>query len=70
MQPVIEEFLSENPNFEYEKVDIDRNEEALKKYYELKPIMSVPTFFVVENEQLYNSKTGVMTKEELSSLFV
>ncbi len=70
MQPVIEEFKAENPAIEYVKVDIDKNPDLFEEYTKLQSVMSVPTFFVVENGQLYNSKTGAMTKQELSSLFV
>jgi thioredoxin 1 len=70
MQPVIEEFRDENPGIDYIKVDIDNNRDLFNEYIKLKPVMSVPTFFAVENNQLYNSKTGVMTKQELVSLFI
>jgi hypothetical protein len=70
MQPVIEEFRSENPAIEYVKVDIDKNLDLFEEYTHFQPVMSVPTFFAVENNQLYNSKTGVMTKQELRGLFI
>jgi len=70
MQPVIEEFTSENPSVEYVRVDIDSNRDLFEEYTQLQSVMSVPTFFAVENGQLYNSKTGAMTKQELAGLFV
>jgi thioredoxin 1 len=70
MQPVIEEFKNENPGIEYVKVDIDSNRDLFDDYTKLQSVMSVPTFFAVENGELYNSKTGVMTKQELAGLFV
>jgi len=70
MQPVIEEFKAENPAIEYVKVDIDKNSDLFEEYTQLQSVMSVPTFFVVENGQLYNSKTGAITKQELSGLFI
>lgn len=70
MQPVIEEFISENPEIKYVKVDIDKNSDLFEEYTQLQSVMSVPTFFAVENNKLYNSKTGVMTKQELNSLFI
>jgi len=70
MQPVIKEFTSENPAIEYIRIDIDNNRDLFEEYTQLQSVMSVPTFFAVENNQLYNSKTGVMTKQELRSLFI
>lgn len=70
MQPVIEEFNSENPDIEYVKIDIDKNANLFEEYTKLQSVMSVPTFFAVNDDKLSSSKVGVMTKQELEALFI
>jgi len=65
MEPVISEFLSEYPEIEYEKIDVDKNFDLVNDYQ----VKGVPTFITLDNEDVLNRHTGVATKEALKALF-
>jgi hypothetical protein len=47
------------------KINIDNDEEQFNKYSELHPVMGVPTFWVMEDDNLKKFQTGVMSKDML-----
>jgi thioredoxin 1 len=70
MQPIIEEFINENQDLDYIKIDVDKDSESFSEYTKTQSVMSVPTFFAFDNNQVVKSITGATTKEGLSELFV
>jgi thioredoxin 1 len=65
MKPVIASFLEENPNIEYEQIDVDNNPEITKSY----SILSVPTFVAFYNDERIGSIGGAVPKARLAALF-
>ena len=70
MLPVIEEFINENQDLDYIKIDVDNDKDMFAEYTKEQSIMSVPTFFAVEDGKIVNTQVGATTKEGLASLFV
>jgi hypothetical protein len=65
MQPVIDEVINGDIDVNYVKINIDNDEEQFNKYSELHPVMGVPTFWVMEDDNLKKFQTGVMSKDML-----
>jgi thioredoxin 1 len=67
MAPMIDEFVSENPDIEYVKFDIDLPEsvDAIEEY----GVRGVPTFVILEDEEIKSRHTGSATKDKFVSLF-
>lgn len=61
--PIVEKVASEN-NFKLAKVDVDENEELIKKF----KIMSVPTLIIFKNGQQINTVTGVVSENRILEL--
>lgn len=68
MQPVIDELVNENVDLNYIKINIEKDTELFDYYIKLKPVMSVPTFWAVEGDEIFKSHIGVASKETLLSL--
>lgn len=66
MAPVIEELMSEFPNVELEKVNIDNNMERVQKA----GIMSVPTFVVERDGKIIFQHSGAIEKDRLRQQLV
>lgn len=66
MQPVIDEVVVGNESINYVKINIEKDEDQFAKYSDLHPIMGVPTFWVMESDELKKFQTGVMSKEMLA----
>ncbi|CAB4242271.1 TrxA Thiol-disulfide isomerase and thioredoxins [uncultured Caudovirales phage] len=67
MAPMIDKFVSEHPDIEYVKYDIDLPEsgDAIEEF----GVRGVPTFVVLENEEIKNRHTGSATSDKFSALF-
>ena len=65
MQPIIDEVINGDIDVNYVKINIDNDEEQFNKYSELHPVMGVPTFWVMEDDNLKKFQTGVMSKDML-----
>jgi thioredoxin 1 len=70
MLPVIEEFINENQELDYIKIDIDNDKEMYEEYTKDHAVMSVPTFFAVQDGKVVKTQVGATTKDVLASLFV
>jgi thioredoxin 1 len=62
MEPIIEQFLVDNPDIKYTKVDVDVNGDIVAKNH----VQSVPTFIVPETGKNHR---GVATAAQLKELF-
>ena len=71
MQPAIEEFINDHQNLDYIRIDIDKDKEMFEEYTKDQTVMSVPTFFSVDNDnKIMNVKVGATTKDVLVNLFI
>lgn len=65
MEPIIKQFLDENPDIIYTKIDVDNNIDAVK----MNNIMSVPTFIIKNNSEEVNRYMGAASYNEVNSWF-
>jgi len=63
LAPIVEKVASDN-NFKLAKVDVDNNEELVKKY----KIMSVPTLLIFKDGEQINSISGVVSESKILEL--
>ena len=61
--PIVEKVVSDN-NFKLAKVDVDENEELIKKF----KIMSVPTLIIFKDGKQVNSVSGVVSESKILEL--
>jgi thioredoxin 1 len=67
MAPMIDKFVTEHPEIEYEKFDIDLPESMLA--IEEFEVRGVPTFVVLNGEEIKSRHTGSATPDKFASLF-
>lgn len=65
MEPIIKQFLDENPDIIYTKIDVDQNINITK----MNNILSVPTFIIKNNSEEINRYMGVASYNEVNSWF-
>jgi thioredoxin 1 len=65
MEPIIKLFLEENPDIQYQKIDVDNEFDLARKY----DVMSVPTFIGMINDEVSNKVTGAVPKAKIEALF-
>ena len=65
MKPVIELFLKENPDIEYEMIDVDSGFETAHAY----DIKSVPTFIGLLDGEIIKRETGAVPKAKIEALW-
>lgn len=65
LAPVLEEFLGENPDIDYIKIDVDDQGYIAQQ----NNVMSVPTLIIKENDVEVKRHKGVANKETLRGLF-
>ena len=63
LAPIVEKVAVEN-NFKLAKVDVDDNEELIKKF----GIMSVPTLVIFKDGKQVNSVSGVVSENRILEL--
>lgn len=70
MIPVIDEFVAENPDIKYVKIDVDKDfgSELFKYYNDKYQVMSVPTFLGIVDGEVVDGHIGVASKFMLKSL--
>lgn len=62
--PILEEFAKNNTNVKIAKIDIDENEDLSMEYN----IQAVPTTVLFKKEHVMETKTGVISLEELENM--
>jgi thioredoxin 1 len=65
MAPMIDEFIANNPNINYTKVNVDDASDLIEEH----AVRGVPTFIVKTNSEVTNRHTGVATAEKFAELF-
>ena len=69
MQPIIDKVVSENTG-NYIKINIDKDTELFDKYTAyFGSVMSVPTFWSIQDEELVDTHIGVATEAQIKSLY-
>lgn len=63
--PIIEEFVSQNSDITYTKINVDQQIEMTQK----NNIMSVPTLILKVNNVEVQRHKGIATKEQINNLF-
>lgn len=66
MKPLIEKYLSANPNVEYIKIDIDEDKDAADQ----NRVDAVPTFVFFNKGNMVNRIDGAFDIEKIDSLFL
>lgn len=64
LKPIIEEFVSNNPDVEYIVIDVDIDFAKAEEYM----VMSIPTLVVVKEDGSLARHHGVASYEEIESL--
>jgi thioredoxin 1 len=65
MAPVIEKFISDNPDIKYTKIDVDQEPDLVREH----KIQSVPTFIALVDGKFHNMLGGVKPESVLRSIF-
>ena len=60
MKPLIDEYVTDNPDVEYKVVDIDYDFDSLTKF----DVLGVPTFILFNGDEEVRRHTGAMPKQE------
>ena len=63
LAPIVEKVVADN-NFKLAKVDVDENEELIRKF----GIMSVPTLLIFKDGKQINSVAGVVSESRILEL--
>jgi thiol-disulfide isomerase/thioredoxin len=65
MKPVIEKFISENPDIDYTVVDVDTQTDLVNKYQ----VQTIPTFISKIDGKIHDRISGVASEFKLKSMF-
>jgi thioredoxin 1 len=65
MAPIIEEFLKNNPDIHYDRVDVDVDFNKAEQ----NNVQSVPTFISKVNGKIYDRHSGIASKFKIESMF-
>lgn len=65
MAPMIDEFVNDNPEIAYTKIDVDSDSGFVEEF----EVRGVPTFIIRVDGEIKNRHTGVATKEKFAELF-
>lgn len=68
MEPIIAEFVNENPDIKYVKVDVDEDKKLFDFYHKQYSVMSVPTFLGMVDGKVIDGHVGATNKFVLKSL--
>lgn len=64
LKPIIEEYIKDNSDIEYIKIDVDEDFEKAEEFV----VMSVPTIIVLTNKTLTARHTGIASYDEIHAL--
>jgi thioredoxin 1 len=67
MAPMIDKFVTDNPDIKYTKIDID-SADAVAPLEEF-VVRGVPTFVILENNEIKSRHTGSATPDKFAALF-
>ena len=65
MAPIIENFISNNPDIHYDKIDVDKDFIKVEQYN----VQSIPTLISKIDNKVYDRVTGVASDFVLKSMF-
>ena len=64
MMPIVEELSEEMTDIKFVRINVDDNEEISRSF----GVMSIPTFVVMEKENILAKVIGMTSKEELEKM--
>lgn len=68
MEPVIKQFLEENPEVSYERVNYDEDPDAVKAIIASQPPMVAPFFISFSDGKAMKTASGIISKEDLEKI--
>jgi thioredoxin-like negative regulator of GroEL len=68
MEPVIKEFLRENPDVSYARVNYDEDPDIVKMFIKSQAPTISPFFVSFVNGKAHGSASGILSKEDLGSI--
>jgi thioredoxin-like negative regulator of GroEL len=68
MEPVIQEFLKENPGVSYSRVNYDEDPDLIKMLIKSQPPTIAPFFISFSDGKAVGSAAGIVSKEELRKI--
>lgn len=68
MEPVIKEFLAENPGVFYTRVNYDEDPDLIKALIASQPPTIAPFFISFSDGKAVGSAAGIVTKEDLKKI--
>jgi thioredoxin-like negative regulator of GroEL len=68
MQPIIEEFLKENPNISYSRVNYDEDPDIVKMLISSQAPTIAPFFVSFHDGKATGSAAGIVSKDELRKI--
>lgn len=64
-QPIVDGFISNNPDIEYKYIDVDKDSQLASEY----EVLGVPTFIFYRDGKQVNRHVGIITENQLSNFF-
>ncbi len=68
MDPIVDEFEKENPDVKVTRIDVESNDPAIKHYFNIYRITSVPLFIGMVDSKVIDGHQGTASKFMLKSL--
>lgn len=68
MEPVIQEFLKENPDVSYSRVNYDEDPDLIKMLIASQPPTIAPFFISFADGKAVASTAGIVSKEDLAKI--
>lgn len=65
IQPLVNEFILNNPEIEYKYIDVDKNSQLASEYQ----VLGVPTFIFYRDGKQVNRHVGIITEFQLTNFF-
>lgn len=65
INPIIEEFKSNNPEIEVEVVDVDEQPDLAKKFQ----VRSIPYLVWMKDGKVFHTQSGLMSEKDISAIF-
>jgi hypothetical protein len=68
MEPIIQDFLKDNPEVSYSRINYDEDPDIVKMFIKSQAPTISPFFVSFKNGKAQGSAAGIISKEELSNI--
>ena len=65
IKPIIDEFVANNPDIDYVRIDIEDDFDSAKAHN----VLSIPTLIAIRDEEIIGRHTGTADYEKIENLF-